>query len=85
VLIQKYGTDDFRCIEIDQRSVELLTTQHPGLDVRHMDVLQVDYPTMKRELNWPECSVRPAARESERGRGGGVRTKIERYFFCFYF
>ncbi|GMH68413.1 hypothetical protein TL16_g04927 [Triparma laevis f. inornata] len=51
VLIQEYGTEEFRCIEIDQRSVELLNTQHPGLDVRHMDVLQVDYPSMKKELN----------------------------------
>lgn len=82
MLIQEYGTEEFRCIEIDQRSVELLNTQHPGewetlsvsrmklafvltcrvrssfapplskgLDVRHMDVLQVDYPSMKKELN----------------------------------
>ena len=51
LLISKYGTENFRCIEIDQRSVELLNKQYPELDVRHMDVLQVDYPGMKREIN----------------------------------
>lgn len=45
-LVEKYGTDKLQCIEIDERSVELLTNKHPGLRVKHADVLQVDYQAM---------------------------------------
>jgi 16S rRNA (adenine1518-N6/adenine1519-N6)-dimethyltransferase len=34
---------DLRCIEIDNRSVELLRGKHPTLEVIHQDVLRVDY------------------------------------------
>ncbi|KAL3810284.1 hypothetical protein ACHAXA_008652 [Cyclostephanos tholiformis] len=37
------AADDFRCIEIDARSVELLRGKHPNLVVIHEDVLRVDY------------------------------------------
>jgi 16S rRNA A1518/A1519 N6-dimethyltransferase RsmA/KsgA/DIM1 with predicted DNA glycosylase/AP lyase activity len=40
-------------VEIDERSVGLLVDKHPGLRVRHADVLQVDYPTMAKEEGQP--------------------------------
>jgi len=42
-LVQTYGTDCLQCIEIDERSVQLLQEKHPALNIRHEDVLQVDY------------------------------------------
>ncbi|GMH59012.1 hypothetical protein TrRE_jg2422, partial [Triparma retinervis] len=51
VLIERYGTEEFRCIEIDQRAVEVLNERHPTLDVVHSDVLQVDYPAMRSSLS----------------------------------
>ena len=46
-LVETFG-DDLQCIEIDPRSVELLGRVHPNLRVTHMDVLQVDYPSMAK-------------------------------------
>ncbi len=43
----------FRCIEIDPRSVELLGEKHPLLHVMHMDVMQVDYPSLSEEEGGP--------------------------------
>lgn len=45
-LVETYGTDVLECIEIDPRSVQILQDKHPGLEVHHADVLQVDYPSM---------------------------------------
>lgn len=52
-LVELFGEDELRCIEIDPRAVELLTTQFPKLRVAHQDVLQVDYPTMAQEEGGP--------------------------------
>ena len=52
-LIETYGADTLQCIEIDERSVEILRQKHPQLRVRHDDVLQVDYPAMANEEGQP--------------------------------
>jgi hypothetical protein len=52
-LVKTYGTDVLQCIEIDPRSVELLSEKHPNLLVHHQDVLQVDYPKMAQEVGQP--------------------------------
>ena len=52
-LVETYGTDALQCIEIDDRSVELLTDKHRGLRVRHEDVLQTDYPSLANEEGQP--------------------------------
>lgn len=52
-LVKTYGTDVLQCIEIDDRSVELLAERHPDLRVHHQDVLQVDYPKMAQEEGQP--------------------------------
>ncbi|KAL9184462.1 hypothetical protein ACHAXT_002548 [Thalassiosira profunda] len=46
VLLPALGANNLQCIEIDDRSVELLNKKHPSLRVRHEDVLQVDYPQL---------------------------------------
>ena len=43
----------FQCIEIDPRSIELLGEKHPMLRVHHMDVMQVDYPSMAEKEGGP--------------------------------
>ena len=48
-LVERYGTETLQCIEIDERSVELLVDKHPDLRVKLADVLQVDYPAMADE------------------------------------
>lgn len=54
-LVSTFADTDasFQCIEIDQRSVELLNNKHPDLKVSHLDVLQVDYPLMAQEEGGP--------------------------------
>ena len=52
-LVKKYGTEVLQCIEIDDRSVELLGEKHPGLLVHHDDVLQVNYPEMAKQEGQP--------------------------------
>ena len=47
------GDNDFRCIEIDARSVELLRGKHPNLEVMHRDVLQVDYRALAGGVDRP--------------------------------
>ncbi len=47
------GSSSFQCIEIDPRSIELLSEKHPSLKLNHMDVLQVDYPDMASEEGGP--------------------------------
>jgi ribosomal RNA small subunit methyltransferase A len=47
------GDNDFRCIEIDARSVELLKGKHPNLEVMHRDVLQVDYRALAEGVDRP--------------------------------
>ena len=49
VLIPTIGVSNLQCIEIDGRSVELLSQKHPMLHVYHQDVLQVDYPSLALE------------------------------------
>lgn len=46
VLIPSIGVNNLQCIEIDGRSIELLSEKHPQLKLYHQDVLQVDYPTL---------------------------------------
>ena len=57
-LVQTYGTECLQCIEIDERSVKLLQEKHPTLNIRHEDVLQVDYSALL---------VGPTARTNEDG------------------
>jgi len=52
-LVKTYGTETIQCIEIDERSVELLGEKHPNLKVHHQDVLQVDYPQMAQDEGKP--------------------------------
>lgn len=51
--LDKIGATSFQCIEIDPRSIELLSEKHPNLKLNHMDVLQVDYPEMAKEEGGP--------------------------------
>jgi hypothetical protein len=52
-LVETYGTDVLQCIEIDERSIEILADKHPDLRVRHDDVLQVNYPALAEEEGRP--------------------------------
>ncbi|VEU37586.1 unnamed protein product [Pseudo-nitzschia multistriata] len=52
-LVENYGTDVLRCIEVDPRAIEILEEKHPALVVHHQDVLQVDYPEMAEEQGEP--------------------------------
>ena len=52
-LIENYGAETLQCVEIDERSVEILSDKHPALRIRHDDVLQVDYPAMANEEGQP--------------------------------
>ena len=52
-LVETYGPEKLQCIEIDDRSVELLGEKHPQLRVMHADVLQVNYPELAREADQP--------------------------------
>jgi 16S rRNA (adenine1518-N6/adenine1519-N6)-dimethyltransferase len=49
VLIPTIGVNNLQCIEIDGRSIELLSEKHPQLKLYHQDVLQADYPTLSNE------------------------------------
>lgn len=53
VLVPALGANNLQCIEIDDRSVELLSDKHPTLRVRHQDVLQVDYPALAEDEGGP--------------------------------
>ena len=53
VLLPALGADSLQCIEIDDRSVELLNDKHPTLRVRHEDVLQADYPSLAASEGGP--------------------------------
>ena len=53
VLVPALGTSNLQCIEIDDRSVELLSTKHPKLRVSHEDVLQVNYPQLAQDEGGP--------------------------------
>mmetsp|Transcript_35520 Transcript_35520/g.85707 ORF Transcript_35520/g.85707 Transcript_35520/m.85707 type:complete len:466 (+) Transcript_35520:161-1558(+) len=53
VLLPALGPNNLQCIEIDDRSVELLTEKHPALRVYHEDVLQVDYPSLAIDEGGP--------------------------------
>ena len=44
---------DLTAIEIDERAVQLLRHTLPGLDVRHRDVLEVDWTVMAEERGGP--------------------------------
>lgn len=52
-LIETYGTQALQCIEIDERSVEILQQKHPTLRIQHEDVLQVDYRAMAQQVGQP--------------------------------
>jgi 16S rRNA (adenine1518-N6/adenine1519-N6)-dimethyltransferase len=52
-LVETYGASKLHCIEIDERSVEILTNKHPGIRVDHQDVMQVDYFEMARQAGQP--------------------------------
>ena len=43
LLHQRYA--DFSAVEVDARAVDVLRAEHPGLDVRHADVLEIDWAT----------------------------------------
>ncbi|KAL7509646.1 hypothetical protein ACHAXN_006604 [Cyclotella atomus] len=48
VLVPTIGVSNLQCIEIDGRSIELLSAKHPKLKLYHQDVLQTDYPSLAR-------------------------------------
>jgi len=48
-LVELYGTDVVQCIELDERSIDLLRQKHSGLRVTHADILQVDYPALAEQ------------------------------------
>ncbi|GKY98681.1 hypothetical protein MPSEU_000824400 [Mayamaea pseudoterrestris] len=52
-LVETYGADKLHCLEIDERSVDLLRNKHPGLRVDHQDVMQTDYPALAQNVNHP--------------------------------
>ena len=51
VLLERYP--DLTAIEVDARAVALLRERFPGLDVRHQDVLEVDWGALAREKGGP--------------------------------
>jgi 16S rRNA (adenine1518-N6/adenine1519-N6)-dimethyltransferase len=53
-LVARYGVQTLHCIEIDERSIDILRTKHPSLLVEHADVLQINYKNiynMKNQFN----------------------------------
>jgi len=52
-LMRQNYREDLQCIEIDSRSVELLSEKHEGLRIHHLDVLQADYVSMSEEEGGP--------------------------------
>jgi Ribosomal RNA adenine dimethylase len=48
-LVELYGTDVVQCIELDERSIEILNKKHPNLQVTHADILQVNYPQLAKQ------------------------------------
>lgn len=52
-LVEMYGTDSLQCIEIDERSIQILTDKHPTLRIWHGDVLQMEYPALAEEEGQP--------------------------------
>jgi len=52
-LVETFGTDVLQCVEIDPRSVEMLSERHPNLRVRYEDVLQTDYPKLAEDEGGP--------------------------------
>lgn len=48
-LVELYGTDVVQCIELDERSIEILNKKHPYLQVTHADILQVNYPQLAKQ------------------------------------
>ena len=48
-LVELYGTDIVRAIEIDPRSIKILKNKHPDLQVTHSDILQIDYPQLAKD------------------------------------
>lgn len=51
VLHERY--ERFTALEIDERAVEYLARELPEVDVRHEDVLEVDWATLAREKDGP--------------------------------
>ena len=43
------GYPQFMAVEVDERAVSLLKEQYVGLDIRHQDVLKVDWSEVSRE------------------------------------
>lgn len=51
LLLERFPS--FTAVEIDHRAVDLLRRMHPGLDVRHEDVLKVDWRDLAGEKGRP--------------------------------
>lgn len=51
LLLERYP--NFTAVEIDDRAVSLLLDAHPGLDVRHGDILQINWQDLAREKGGP--------------------------------
>ena len=51
LLLERFAT--FTAVEIDDRAVALLRKTYPGLDVRHGDILQVDWEDLARQKGGP--------------------------------
>lgn len=50
-LLQRYPS--LTAVEIDERAVEQLQQRFPELDLRHQDILEVDWPALAREKGGP--------------------------------
>lgn len=48
-LVDIYGTEVIQCIELDERSIEILHKKHPDLKITHADILQVNYPQLAEQ------------------------------------
>lgn len=51
LLAERYG--NLTAIEIDRRAVEQISASLPGVDVRHQDVLELDWPRLASEKGEP--------------------------------
>lgn len=56
-LYQIYGSRKFQCIELDQRSVDLLQKKHPDLRIHHDSVLKFDYRKLSLQQNGEPLTI----------------------------
>eukprot|EP01082_Thalassiosira_pseudonana_P008048 g6721.t1 g6721 contig23:1090062-1091491(-) len=79
VLVNSIGKPNLQCIEIDQRSVELLSEKHPELRIHHLDVLQADYPQLSIDEKGPLIRSATVTMQYEVGRRIVAPTRCKDY------